>query len=274
MPQISIVIPLYNKEQFINGTIQSILRQDFDDFEIVVINDGSKDGSCQVVNSIKDDRIHLFTQENQGVSATRNNGIKKSNGKYVFFLDADDTLSDHALSVLYKAAENNPEADIVVAGFNYRNNDGKIVRVFKNEELGYLKDPFKSIWLKRLFFRTGNILIRKSFLSDMPLFNEQLTIFEDYDWLFHLLREARVYSISDMVLDYNRYEGGLSTKRVKISNDYASVIIPKECKNKYENKLNRDFLIRRFVVYFKNKDYQACRCILQKLASSIFRSLF
>ena len=76
MPQISIIIPLYNKEQFINGTIQSILQQDFDDFEIVVINDGSKDGSCQVVNSIKDDRIHLFTQENQGVSATRNNGIK------------------------------------------------------------------------------------------------------------------------------------------------------------------------------------------------------
>ena len=71
MPQISVIIPLYNKEQYIEATIRSVLSQDYKDYEIVIIDDGSTDKSCQVVNSIKDDRIRLISQENHGVSASR-----------------------------------------------------------------------------------------------------------------------------------------------------------------------------------------------------------
>lgn len=273
MPQISVIIPLYNKEQYIEATIRSILSQDYKDYEIVIIDDGSKDKSCQVINSIKDDRIRLISQENQGVSASRNNGVLNANGKYVFFLDADDTLLDHALSNLFSTAEINKDADIIVAGFNYRNNDGEIVRIFENKEVGYLTDPFKSLWLKNVFFRTGNILIRRSLLLENPLFNERLTLFEDIDCFYRLLRNAKVYSNNSIVLDYNRYEGGLSRKYVTFNKDFASVINPKDCINKYEYKLVSSFLIRRFIVYLKNKDYATCWIILRKIVPCIFHSI-
>lgn len=272
MPQISVIIPLYNKEQYIEATIRSVLSQDYKDYEIVIIDDGSTDKSCQVVNSIKDDRIRLISQENHGVSASRNKGVMNSNGKYIFFLDADDALIDHALSNLYNSAVNNQYADIIVSGFNYRNNDGVIVKIFENKDLGYLADPFKSLWMKNVFFRTGNILIKRSFLLGEPLFNVQLTLFEDFDCLYRLLRKAKVYSNNSIVLDYNRYEGGLSRKYVSFNKDFASVINPKDCKNKYEFRLISSFLIRRFVVYFKNKDYATCWKLLRKIVPCIFHS--
>lgn len=272
MPQISVIIPLYNKEQYIEATIRSVLSQDYKDYEIVIIDDGSTDKSCQVVNSIKDDRIRLISQENHGVSASRNNGVMNSNGKYIFFLDADDALIDHALSNLYNSAVNNQDADIIVSGFNYRNNDGEIVKIFENKDLGYLADPFKSLWMKNVFFRTGNILIKRSFLLGDPLFNVRLTLFEDFDCLYRLLRKAKVYSNNSIVLDYNRYEGGLSRKYVSFNKDFASVINPKDCKNKYEYRLISSFLIRRFVVYFKNKDYATCWKLLRKIVPCIFHS--
>ncbi|OXA95793.1 glycosyltransferase family 2 protein [Flavobacterium hercynium] len=86
----SIIIPLYNKEHFIENTIKSILDQTFGDFEIIVINDGSTDKSEEKVLQFKDDRIQYFSKKNEGVSATRNLGITKANANFIAFLDADD----------------------------------------------------------------------------------------------------------------------------------------------------------------------------------------
>ena len=89
-PFFSIVIPLYNKEPFIEKTIQSVLDQTFKDFEIIIINDGSTDKSLGEVECLNDERISIFTIINQGVSHARNHGIHKAKGHYIAFLDADD----------------------------------------------------------------------------------------------------------------------------------------------------------------------------------------
>lgn len=81
----SVVIPLYNKELSIGNTIQSVLDQTCQDFEIIVVNDGSTDNSAAVVEAIEDDRIRLIHQENQGVSAARNRGIEETRGEWVAF---------------------------------------------------------------------------------------------------------------------------------------------------------------------------------------------
>lgn len=90
MPLFSVIIPLYNKENFIEATLKSALSQTFADFEIIIINDGSTDKSEEKVSQFTDDRIQLFTTENQGVSQARNFGIEKASGKMIAFLDADD----------------------------------------------------------------------------------------------------------------------------------------------------------------------------------------
>ena len=90
-PFFSIVIPLYNKENYIGHTLKSVLNQAFQDFEIIIVNDGSTDKSLEKVNSIKDARVQLFSIENRGVSYARNYGIEKALASLIIFLDADDT---------------------------------------------------------------------------------------------------------------------------------------------------------------------------------------
>lgn len=101
MPTFSIIIPLFNKENFIEKTIQSVLNQTIDDYELLIINDGSTDDSENKVLSIKDNRINYYFQENNGVSSARNLGILKAKGDYIAFLDADDYwYSDFLESIL------------------------------------------------------------------------------------------------------------------------------------------------------------------------------
>jgi glycosyltransferase involved in cell wall biosynthesis len=90
MPFFSIIIPLYNKEKFIENTLKSIINQSFTDFEIIIINDGSSDKSEEKVMNFNDSRIRYYLKKNSGVSATRNYGIAKSNSNYITFIDADD----------------------------------------------------------------------------------------------------------------------------------------------------------------------------------------
>src|SRR5690554_857341 len=90
MPKFSVIIPLYNKEKDVLSTLQSLLAQSFSDFEALVINDGSTDRSWEVVSSLKDPRIRLFDKANEGVSLTRNYGVRHAGARYIAFLDADD----------------------------------------------------------------------------------------------------------------------------------------------------------------------------------------
>ncbi len=118
-PFFTVVIPLYNKANHVKETINTVLNQSFQDFEIVVINDGSTDKSSQIVKMIKDSRINLINQENQGVSVARNRGIKESNAKYIAFLDADDLWLSAFLQTIYNLINDFPDAGIYATAFKY-----------------------------------------------------------------------------------------------------------------------------------------------------------
>ena len=110
-PLISIIIPLYNKEECIVKTIESITMQDFGDYEIVVVDDGSKDNSVEKVMSIHDQRIKIFRKSNGGPASARNYGVKNALGKYGLFLDADDTLEPRSLKVLEELTQKEPSCE-------------------------------------------------------------------------------------------------------------------------------------------------------------------
>ena len=102
---ISVIIPLYNKEPIIERSLQSVLSQDYDDFEVVVVNDGSTDRSADIVRSINDPRIRLIEQENGGPSKARNTGTKNAKGEWILFLDADDELLPGAMRMFSTTIE-------------------------------------------------------------------------------------------------------------------------------------------------------------------------
>lgn len=103
MPFFSVIIPTYNRESFIKKTVQSVINQDFTDFEVVVVDDGGKDRTKEAVLSLEDDRVKYYWKENGERGAARNYGIKKATGKYICFLDSDDYYLNNHLSTLHKA---------------------------------------------------------------------------------------------------------------------------------------------------------------------------
>lgn len=106
---ISVIIPVYNTEKYIEDCINSVLENDFDNFEIICVNDGSTDSSLDIMNAMaeKDERIKVISKENGGQSSARNLAIDNASGKYMYFLDSDDRISSDALSELFKCLETN-----------------------------------------------------------------------------------------------------------------------------------------------------------------------
>lgn len=181
---ISIVIPLYNKQEAIKKTLASVISQTYTDWECIVVNDGSTDNSVQVVESIirdnKSYNIRLYNQLNGGVSKARNTGVRESNGDYVAFLDGDDLWEPTYLEELYKLICDYPNAGIYGLGY------GKMINGVKIPSTTKLPTEFRGIvqnvWGNNLMLYWTSSS-SSSRLVLVP-FNENLTHGEDLDvWL-------------------------------------------------------------------------------------------
>lgn len=117
MIKISVIIPVYNVEMYLEQCVNSVMNQTLDDIEIICVNDGSTDNSLHILKELatKDKRLKIINQENLGLSEARNRGIKEAIGKYISFIDSDDWIDVDFLEKLYSAAEEN-QADIAAAG--------------------------------------------------------------------------------------------------------------------------------------------------------------
>lgn len=133
--KISVIVPIYNTEKYLKRCINSILIQNFLEYELILINDGSKDKSLEVAKSYADSRIVLISKENEGLSATRNLGIKIARGEYILHIDSDDWIEQGYLNDVYSRAKEK-DADIVVTDFyiDYDNGELKYIRNKMNKE--------------------------------------------------------------------------------------------------------------------------------------------
>lgn len=123
---ISVVIPLYNKEMQIAHTLQSVFHQSFQDFEVVIVDDGSTDGSVDLVKKFGDSRLRLIHQKNAGVSAARNRGIEESKGDLIAFLDADDEWKPEYLATQYRLYQKYPDSSVFACNYEFRDIEGKV----------------------------------------------------------------------------------------------------------------------------------------------------
>jgi glycosyltransferase involved in cell wall biosynthesis len=128
MPKVSAVIPLYNKEKYITRAIDSVLAQTVQDFEIIVVDDGSTDGGVNVVRQYRDERIRLIQQSNAGVSAARNLGIEESTADLIAFLDADDAWKPEFLETVLRLRNKYPTAGIYATSYEIKQPNGRVIR--------------------------------------------------------------------------------------------------------------------------------------------------
>ena len=163
---ISVVIPLYNKEKQIAHTLQSVLRQTFQDFEIVIVNDGSTDHSVEEVKKVQDARIRLIHQQNAGVSAARNRGIREAKYDLIAFLDADDEWKPKYLETQYGLYQKYPECSVYACNYEFRNSEGKVTPTiirklpFQGED-GVLRNYFEVASCSHPPLWTSAVMVKK-----------------------------------------------------------------------------------------------------------------
>lgn len=196
-PYFSIIIPLYNKEKHIKDTLNSVWSQSYSNFEVIVVNDGSTDHSLREVNAIKDERLKIFSIENQGVSHARNYGISEATADLLVFLDADDTWFEHHLQDLKGLYEEFPNCGMYCKAYHKQDGTILIPSKFKNipsDSLwkGIVNDYFESSLINNIAW-TSAVMIPKNTFKKVGLFNTVYNSGEDTDlWI----RIALQYSVA------------------------------------------------------------------------------
>lgn len=184
---VSVIIPLYNKQEYIYKTLSSVLAQDFTEFEVIVVNDGSTDESEKIIHSFEDDRITLITLPNSGVSIARNAGITAANFDWIALLDADDWWAPSFLSEWANAFEAYPDESVFASGRTrvFQDHSKRYVNPLlpKAESMGLI-NYFEVIAQDLPPINSSNGVLRKSVLSHAGYFNPNMQQHEDHDlWL-------------------------------------------------------------------------------------------
>lgn len=167
---ISVVIPLYNKEEQIAYTLQSVFAQTFQNFEIVIVDDGSTDNSVEAVEKFDDSRIRLIHQTNTGVSAARNRGIEETRGELIAFLDADDEWMPEYLATQYGLYQKYPECSVYACNYEFRDSEGKVTPTiirklsFEGED-GILSNYFEVASCSHPPLWTSAVVVKKSVIQ-------------------------------------------------------------------------------------------------------------
>jgi glycosyltransferase involved in cell wall biosynthesis len=207
MPFFSVVIPLYNKAEYITASINSVLEQSFIDYEIIVVNDGSTDQSVTLIENITSDKIRIYNQKNSGVSIARNNGVKFAKGEYIAFLDADDIWKNNHLETLNESIATFPKAGLYCNNYkiNYNGNYTKPAQFnfdYDNEPI-QIQDFFKAS-LKDTVVWTSAACVSKQKFLDFGMFNPLYTTGQDIDlWIRIALKDTIVFHPKQTMI-YNK----------------------------------------------------------------------
>ena len=298
--KISIIIPVYNAEEYIKNTINSILKQPFKDYEVVIVNDGSIDNSLDICKEFNDkySQIHLYTQENKGVTAARKKGVENATGEFILFLDADDLLAQNSLQELYSYCNG---VDVVI-GFNddpiaipkrkphYITKDKIINDLLRNKIDAH---PSAKLWRRILFMHDcldapPSIKLGEDLLMNLKLATQvnkgiiiykQICIYICHEGqttkeIKHNLEYEILFSkCLDEAIDSIKYQKGITKYKIyrlrNIIRFYDEDYNPKDpfvnaiCRKALRYKLSLEDYV--FIIFKNNQ--KVCRLLLQKIAS-------
>ena len=223
---VSIILPVFNAERFLPQCLDSILRQTYQEWDLIAVDDGSKDGSMEILKSYekRDNRIHIISKKNEGVSIARNIALEHAHGDYIYFVDSDDIVMSEALMILVKAMESN-KTTFVKSDFLPIDEQGKQVFINKKQVIrrrydGKVMDSekfFKKILMKEYFLWTclfQKDIIVKNHIQFIP----HCRLMEDAAFVvdYLLYSDRNVYKDA-CVYGYRKYEGTVSA----VNKDYT-----------------------------------------------------
>lgn len=230
MPKVSVIVPVYNAEQYLIKCLNSILAQSFSDFELICINDGSTDNSLILLKEYaeKDKRLKIINQENSGQSVARNKGLDIARGEYIYFVDSDDSIHEQTLEIMYKIAEKSKCLIVATENINQLSKNHENTKKYQINNLKYSvhSDPLKhllnNIWSSSVIW---NKLYKRGILNNWR-FIEGI-YFEDWPFITCLFSTIDRYATIPYSLYFYNDEN-ISTVRSTFTpkklNDYITGI--------------------------------------------------
>lgn len=280
MSKITIIIPVYNAEKYLNKCLDSVFSQTLDDIDVIAINDGSKDNSLNILNDYKDkhDNLTIIDQRNKGISIARNNGIEIAKGEFIAFLDSDDYLESTMYEELYKKAKAS-DSDIVVCNYfeEYNDIEKKEINIpqFQQASISLypnmINDINTSPW---------NKLYKASLIQEYKIRFPLSLKYEDVVFVLHAIAKANHVSSIDLpLLNYNIREGS-ETKVVnaKVFDIFKILDLINEL---FQNE-NMDaelfknveyFNIRRITIYVLQQVYQKDKMVYKRFVKDAYHYL-
>lgn len=256
MPKVSILIPTYNtNEEWLKASIESILAQTFQDFEIIILDDGSKISPKDLIRSFNDDRIKFYQNEkNLGIGKTRNKLLELANGKYGAFQDSDDISYLDRIEKQVNFLDNNPDYLGVSAW----------METFPNKKI--LKNPSEPKiidFLSGCCFSQGCAMLNLEILKENKLnFNDNFTTSEDYDLWTRAIEKLKLYNLQEVLLKYRRNPNSLvHTKHNEITKN------DKIIKQRLLDKLTLDEKLQKELIKFISKKSQKKVRLSEKIFS-------
>lgn len=221
MPKISVILPIYNVEKYLRRCLDSVLNQTFTDFEAICVNDGSPDKSLHILEeyAAKDSRIKIVTQENQGLSMARNNGLKVAKGDYIYFLDSDDAIHPKLLEIAYTFATKH-NADMVCFGFEKSDGIEYAPKNINIENLKYkVTDNPLNLALSnskfRIPFNVWTKFYKKEILNGINFIKGIL--YEDYPHTYAVLaKKPKTVSIDAKLYFYTLNMQSISNQKITV----------------------------------------------------------
>ena len=196
------MIPVYNRASLIGRAVGSVLDQQFTDFELIVVDDGSTDDTCAGVQAFADPRIRLVRLEsNRGSNAARNRGIEAATAPLVCFLDSDDVYLPHKLGTVVRFFEQRPQLDVLVDSFSkaYPSGDPHNLRRRTNPRIECSEEFAAALFSRRLWKATSAISVRRDAALNVGAFDETLKRRQDFDFLVRLCNQARCASTDEVL---------------------------------------------------------------------------
>lgn len=258
-PQISIIVPVYNVEKYLKRCIDSILKQTFTNFELILINDGSTDSSGQICDEYarKDKRIKVYHKKNEGASIARNTGIINSNGQFILFVDSDDFIDEEYISSYLKYPIE--EYTLLIQGCSIYDINDENRKPYQLEHKKYEKNEFYTAISENELFKHGSPygkLYAKSIIDKYNIrFDKNLLNFEDLIFFLRYLQHInKLVFTPDIGYHYFKNDNGLHNRFNQVKDELRLMLLYNNFVNLFANHNRttdtnfRDFIL---VLYFR-----------------------
>lgn len=243
MPKISVLMSVYNGERYLREAVDSILNQTFTDFEFIIVDDGSADGTSQILDSYADPRIvHIRNEKNLGLATSLNIGIDRAQGEYIARMDADDISLPHRFGTQTKFMETNPDIDFLGTNIRYMDAMGIL-----SEKILYNDAPAPSGAYLKWLLLWGNplahptMMMRRSTLDHHQLrYDPRFNAAEDYDLWARAARVCNLATIPDVCLTYRKHEASVTSTRQSKQVALSQSLIKRELCNLLSREISQE----------------------------------